>query len=376
VRVGNAAGTDSTFLYYLEYQAYGVTLRYEIGNRADLIDRFPGGGEMFGNVRTFPQTYDDKNFDGLYMGSAEELYGTSESLGARLERGLRELGIEDLPAWMKADRQVMTILLEGSKEGWSPGRILTSMSGTQAFKNRFPYLDKIQEQLGGTGTLDDAVTEWLRIETKIRDDLRKYRGPDTDLSSEYIAGIIGSGWTETEVSRVLEGEFRMKQNPGAFENLNEILAYQGMDPVDPAQFLDIISGRAPAETIGTINDAIRMTALEQQGIDIAPSLAAALGEDGELDLIPADELAVYATEAAQNLLRNRMDLAGERYGLSRDDVVKAAFGEERSTQVDELLLRLARERQMQSRLAAPVGNASTGYIDQLNRLRLQGMGGL
>ena len=363
IQVTNPAGSDADSLWILEYEYAGVRMQWEIGDTAEFRERFPSGANAFPAYETMGQRAFD-NRDGLNMGFADEIYGATESLGSIIERGVREAGWEDIPGWMRNDPATLAVLFQGVNEGWSEGRILNTMRQTEGFKQRFPWIDTIEEQIGG-GNLQDVIDVGVQAEQDIRQAIRRYRGPDADTSNEYIAQVIEQGWTPGEAAEVLEGEFRLRTQPEALNNLNEILAFKGIEPVGEDVFLELVTGRAAPDVVETVNDALRSAALEAEGIDLAPSLADALGDGQSLDLLDSATLAPGAQEAARNIFRVGLEVDAEKFGIDRRSIISAAFGEGPTQEVNARLAQFARERQA---AAAGLGGFST-FQDQRGRLR-------
>ena len=83
-------------------------------------------------------------------------------------------------------------------------------------------------------------------------------------------------------------------------------------------------------------------------------------------------LSAKANAVARNVLRFGLELDAGKFGLSREDVLSAAFDDERSAAVDELLEKFGRERAA----AAQGTGGGQSFVDGEGRLRVQGLQGL
>jgi hypothetical protein len=375
IRVRNATGTDAPWTFFIAYTVYGVTMTYEVGDTAELTRLF-GGTDEFDSVRTF---YDAGRFnrqDWLSMGMIGEQLGATEGIQAQIQRGVQQMGYEDLPRWMRTSTEVMTILFNGVREGWSEGRILRDLSGTAAFTQRFSGLNALQGMMGGA-SLAEVMDTYLARETAIREMLVTYRGANTNLTNQYLGQIISSGWAPTEVQEMLRAEQLLQGDSGqlALTDLNRILRASGMDTVGPRQFLELMRGNAAPQVFEAINDTLRAQALREQGLEISPELAASLGEGVAFSVASASQLGQFST-AAQNaayaIISNKLELEAGKFGISRDEIIQAAFGEGYSQEVEIKLQKFARERQN----AAEGYGAATGYQSNKGRLVIAGLEGL
>lgn len=374
VRVTDPAGSDAEVLNFLVFDAFGVSVAYEIGDNATLQDTF--GSFTFENVITVGQAgFDEAGI--LEIGFIDEIIGQDESIGSLLERELRLLGFEDIPAWIRGDTEAMSILMVAAREGWSPGRTSNELSETDAFNTRFPSFAALQEQLGGNVGVLDTIDTYVNLETSYRAMLRRFRGPTTDTSNEYLAQLIEIGWDPNEVQPVLQAERTLRDNPNALDELNQLMAFNGLDAVDEIGFIDIMEGNAPFDVFEVLNDAFRAEALARQGIDIDTAFASSLGSGTSTDVVSPEAFAPIAQQIASTVARNFPALQNQLFGLERDDIVAAMFNEtsptgRSSSEISEILLRLQREAQAS---AGGLGSG-TGFIDQNDRLRIQGLGGL
>jgi len=312
----------------------------------------------------------------VLAGPIDEIANSTESLQSQRERDIRALGLEgQLPDW--ADQEVKNIIALATRENWSQSRMMQMLSSTSAFRARFSGLDAMMEREGITD-YSIGVSQYLGEESAIESALRGSRGPNTDASNEYVGSLIAGGWQVPQIQELLDAERDLRDNPDALANINEILAFQGFDPLNPEDFIDVIvDGRRlttdpdyrPGDLFEAINEGLVVHSLLQQGLDIAPELAMDLTDEAG-GILETGAFSQMAQASALNIMRNARELDLGRMGLSEDDVIKAAFGKGASAEVQDILERFGRERG-----AAAQGFAGvSSFFDQFGRLRVQGIG--
>lgn len=370
IRVRNPEGSDAESLYFVRYRAFGVDVVFEIGDQ----DRL---NELFGNTGFFDrtETMTQREFDNggyLNYGLIDEQLGTTETIQSQMERGMREFGLEDIPQWMRDDREAMFIAMSGAREGWSSGRIALELSRTAGFRSRYSAYDAIARSTGSDSVLEN-VAEYERVEGEIRTALRAYRGPDTDTSFDYIGRLMRTGWSSSEVATTLEADRRLRNDPSALDALNNLLIFHGGEALGHDQVLDLMRGAAAPETFGMVNDALRQAALSAEGIQVSEAFAASLGSDEEMGLLSEESVTSAAQNAARNILRFRLELAAGKFGITHEDIIGVAFGEgEASGEIVSRLEQFARE---QAAAAQGFGGIEA-YTDAQGRLRLPSLSGL
>jgi len=377
IRITDPSGTDAGELFLLVGDVFGVNLAYEIGDRAALDEQF-GGITNFESFETFTQAQFDES-DTLLVGTTDEL--GPESLQAQFERDIRSLGLESPPAWLIADREAMTVFVTAVNEGWSTERTNNALSGTQAFKDRFIGLDVVMNQLG-TSSITEGIAEFTRREDQIRQSLLASRGPSTDVSQETVTSLIASGWQPAEIEELLGLEKRVRDNPAAMDNINQILVFQGFDPLDPDDFVQFLQDQdalsldpsfTPSDIFESINDALRFQALLTEGIEVDLGFATELGTGVSEGIASIDQFSRQAQLAAGFIAANQAELNFEKLGLSREDIIAAQFGEVPEggrpvSEVNQILEQFARERSK----AAQGFSGGQSFIDASGRLRTQG----
>jgi len=328
------------------------------------------------------------DFDGsdiLLIGSDDEVIGSTQSLQELFDRDMRAAGLENPPQWLIDDKTAFAKYVAAVNEGWSSEAMWNALSSTKAFKTRFDGLDVVMGQMG-TDSLVAGTAEYTRRETEIRSALLSSRGPGADTSRGYVSSLIASGWAPAEVGALLSLEKRIKDNPAALDNINQILTFQGLDPLSADDFVSFLQDQdamtvdpsfAPGEVFEAVNDALRFQALVDEGVDISTEFATELGTGSSEAIGSIAAYSERARIAAIEVARNSNELDINKYGLERDDIIAATFGEESPTgkatsEVNELLEKMGRERAK----AATGFSSASSYIDALGRIRVQGMSNL
>ncbi len=377
IRVTNPTGSDAPAIFYAVSTVFGVEVAYEIGDRARVTELF-GSTDSFGEVTTQTQTQFD-NSEALTVGSVDEILGATGSLQAQFERDMRAAGLENPPAWMQADKKAMATFITAANERWSAERTWGTMSTLDSFKDRFAGLDLVMQQLGSTSFID-GITEYTGREAEIRSFLIGTRGPGTDTSPDYVKNLVGSGWQPAEVGELLSLEKRVKANPGALDNINQILDFQGQQTLAPDDFVSFLrdqdlvaTGGVPSDMFEGINDALRFQALLTEGLEVDLDFATALGT-GTSDAIASEEsFSRQAQLAAGFIAANSAELDFDKLGLSREDIISATFGEANEggktvSEVNSILEQFSRERSK----AAQGFAGSQSFIGSDGRLQTQG----
>ena len=372
VAVRDPTGSDAGRVFYLTGKVFGVLMSFEVGSLNDLKALFEGMdiGEVFSQFGVSTMTQAAFEQGHVVMGLVDEILGSRESLQSRVERDIHALGVESLPEWIRNSQKAVTLMAVGAKEGWSANETWAQLAKTSAFKQRFgKSFGSIAEQMG----VDDPLTvvnEILQQEASIRASIREYRGPGAEDSTGYLQRLLGRGWSAGEVDSLLSAEKRLREAPGALRNLNQILRFQGGRELRAADLTRLMTGNAPAEVSELVSDALRRAALSAEGIKISARFASALGSGEGSDL--GTDFAAGAQSAARAILDFGLELDAGKYGLKRNDIIRAAFGEGATEDVKAALEKFSRER---SQAAQGLGGRG-GYVGAEGELRVQGLGGL
>ena len=368
IKVNAAAGPR----YYVEYTTFGTVLRHEVGDQEafDDLSHIEWEATLTMSENAFAGR------EGMDVGLIDERFGIDESYTATITRDLRVFAKEDLPAWQRNSPEVMTILMNAANEGFSEGCTLGLVAETDAFNVQFPQFAQVRGIHTPGASLTEAFDFYVEARDQIRDSIRAFRGIEADVSDVAIGGIMALGWDPPEIEEVLRGEAVFRQMPGATDQINNILKFQGSDQtITDENFLDFIlegeTDRTPMDLQEMINDAIRAQSFAAQGIDLSPALAEALGTGEAFETIDANAFGQIAQETAENIFRFRLELDAEREGITRDDLIRAAVNGTASAKVNQTLAKFARRRNIEK-----TGFATSAQQTGQGRLRILPTSGL
>jgi hypothetical protein len=376
VGVDSPAGSDAARLYYVVYEYEGVEYAFEVGAEARMGELF-GTGWATSGVFSGVTFTGQGGFDGagyVNAGMVDEVVGADQSFQAMIEVSLRAAGLEDLPAWIKDDPRAMQLVAEATVDDWSSGRLWVALSDTDGFKTRFSAMDRY---LQAGMTVEQAVNEYVSDEQAIRSVVRRYLPPGTEVTTDYLGQVLARGWTPNQANMVLGAVETLKRRPEALAQANMILLASGLEPIDETGLLNVITGGAPDAVVEAFNTAAAGQALVAAGVgDLDTNLLLAVVNDTST-LRTAEDYKRLAQDLAVGLIRNQRELNVEQMGLTRDDLIAAAFGESNPGgktlgETINLMARLERERQV----AAQGDPGITGFVDDRDRLRFQGLKGL
>lgn len=371
VRVRDPEGSDAAELYFLTYEWNGVTLTYEVGDLARVEELF-GGVDAFDTVQTYESQarFDHAGF--VAAGSADQLYGSTESIESQFERETAALGLEDLPEWMKDDPAALALVATATAQRWSSGRLWTELAETEGFQARFG--DVIAQYQEGGETVQAAVEAIVADEQTLRSAIRRFQPAGAEVTNEYLHQVMAQGWTGAAAAAVLEVAASMRANPDGLARANQILEASGLETLDEVGFMNAMAGTGPAEVMEALNTAQADRALREAGLEDVDTELLMQVVDTSDRLVTADSYRQLAQQLSFNLMANIREVDTERLGLSREDVIAAAFGEESPTgrsagEVMNLLARFERDRQ-----AASSGfGAGQAFLDDQGRLRIRGL---
>lgn len=378
VRIKNPEGSDASFLWYVVYQWRGVELAYEIGDPHDFRDLF-GTWDINSvgmDITTLRQgAFDDQGF--VLAGSADEIVGTDESIGSRIEREVRALGLEDLPGWLAGSPDALALVAEAASQEWSSGRLWKELSTTATFQDRWGGV--LDQYLGQNATIAEAVRQIERDEQALTAAIRPFLAGADAPSTEFLHGLLTEGWTPGFVAQVLEQAEVLRRDPDSLAVSNFILEQSGLETLDEVGFLNALNGYGPQETVEALNTATAARALEEAGIDLDNNDVRLIMDlvDTSDRLLTSDSWRNLAQELSLNLIRFNREIDAEKLGGVREDLVAAAFGRESPTgkssgEVLSLLARFERDR----RAASQGFDQTSGFQDAEGRLRIQGISGL
>ena len=374
VRIRDPKGSDAGFLYFLVYDWNGLELVYEIGDQERFEELF-GTTEHFADFTTVDQvTFDNAGYTSV--GAADQLYGAEESVGSQIERDIRELGLEDLPAWLRDSPEALAILAQAATQEWSQGRLWKELSGTQAFTDRFGDIIGVYTDRGQT--IGEAVGNIVADEAAFGKMLREFTLPEgIEISNAYIHNIIKNGWTVQSAGTVLGAAEVLRGDEDSLARANAIMAFAGLPLLSEVDFINALQGHGPLEVIEALNTASAGVALQNAGLgDVDIELLTSIVDTSDR-ILTVSSFQTLAQQLAFNVIRFGEEIDFTKLGITRDDLIAAAFGEsapggQTPGEVLNLLARFERDRQAASR-----GFEDTSaFLDTEGRLRIQGLGGL
>jgi len=227
VIVDNPEGSDETRLYFVVYQWRGVDLVFEVGGPERFVELFgPTAEDFFTDISVMSQVKFDAQIQFTFAGSIDQELGATESIGSRIERETRTLGLEDLPPWLSSSPAALALVAEATTQGWSIGRLWTELSKTQTFGDRFG--GAIDIYLQGEQTIGAAVDALVNDENSLQAALRSFQPTDFTVTTEFLQGLLINGWTSEAVSQVLEQAATFRSDPGVMAQANAILEASGL----------------------------------------------------------------------------------------------------------------------------------------------------
>lgn len=377
--VTNDPTSEEAIEYYLVYDVYGVKLTYRVGGQS----RF---NELFGaSAATSFLSYQQINAnstqfeDFIQVGSVDEITGAEEGLQTTIEREIRIAMGEDLPPWVRGSKEALTVFVQGTLDEWSPERINLELSKTTAFQDRYPAFQAYRDRFGSDANIGAIMDVIHTEERNLAQNLLKWRGPNTDVSTQRLQNYLSRGWTAQEINKVLKTERYVRDNPGSWQTLDAIMQAQGLVGIGSAEdIVRLALGQAPLEVYEGINDFARQQALAEAGIGISAADAAALGPgdaDGEVQDVAAFRKS--AQLAAQELLVSDREFAVRKFGITKRDLLAAAFGDQGLSDKPAAEIAQRIEQWQREREAASGGyEASQAFLDSRGRLNVQGLSDL
>jgi hypothetical protein len=388
---------DGSLQYHVVYEWEGLRFSYSIGDQEALASLFPDADRVFGGRFTVNQQQ-WSGLDTLALGGIDERLGDPTPIARELNEALRTFGFESMPDWLRNDRQAMQILAQGALEGFSAGRIMQDLSQTTGFRERFGAWEWAMTQSGGDALA--AMQLYTQRESSLKNALSRFRGPSANLDNAYLADLLQIGWTVEAMTPILAAEEQLRADPAVFHDINRLLAAEGLNQIGPVgaiallasqnqtaeqaaetlasiDLTELLGGNSPSQVFDLINDAMTLSALEDQGfvgLDLAFVRQLRTETGGILTKEGVDR---FAQTAAINVLRFGPDIDFGRYGLDENDVISAAASRaapsgKTSAEVNEIMGRILRERQQ----AAQGFDAFSGFVNESGRLQIRGLEGL
>lgn len=246
-----------------------------------------------------------------------------------------------------AKKQVKKVA--GSVQGTvSQNDLLFYMARDKKFKKMFPGIGVLIAKRGdGITTVSGAVAEWRLFKEELDQALRQ-TGATYDLTDQAVGNILKSGMAADEFVFRLARLQTLQANPGSIAAFNEVLAAEGMGPLDQNALEGFITGTAPP----ALTNLLEAAALRELGFstEAARALAKGVGLEGE-------EVSFAAVPDALAAIKGPIEQELIQAGVDPEDVLLAAtaatLGEgaltgeyaERARKAKETLEQMHRNRQ-------------------------------
>jgi len=255
-----------------------------------------------------------------FSGNIGEVAGTGSFENA-VNRSVALALDGDMPAWMKDSSEIWDVLYVAEAEGKSDDWVLGQIRNTNAFQQRFIGIEHF-EKLGLS--LGDAVGAYTEYESKLKQVSLRYTGFPDIVTPSVVGDLAARGHSIEDVNFVFDIFDRMDQNAASFENFNEILASQGMQPLGLQEQFSFLAGQAPPELYKVWEQNSILTAAEQaqiKGFGVAEALQVARNTPGLTSEAQAFE---GMSQAAKYILQFRRELNLGR--LEQDDLIDLSLG--------------------------------------------------
>lgn len=259
---------------------------------------------------------------GMYFsGNIGEVAGTGSFENA-VNRSVALALDGDQPAWMKNSPEIWDVLYVAEAEGKSQEWIYGQIENTQAFQNRFPGIQHFKK-IGLT--LSESVQAFTEYETGLKQLAARYPNAGLDSVTPQIVGeLAGRGHALEDAKFVFDIFDRMNQNEASFQNFNEILRSQGMQPLGQSDMFKFMAGQAPPELYKVWEQNSILTAAEQaniQGFGVKEALEVARNTPG---LTSEQQAFEGMSQAAKTILQFRREVNLGR--LDQDDLIDLSLG--------------------------------------------------
>jgi hypothetical protein len=306
--------------WYASYQLPNSTLRIFYEATGKQLDAIFGA-----NMR--PTDYTNRTFANLtnrqtFSGGIGEVQ-VGGSFESHVKRVIA-LALDDgeLPDWAKQDAAVEGLLYVMVTEDKSAEWFIEKAAKLDSFKARFPHLQKL---IGQGLSTTEAVSSFLEFEAGVKKTFAQYgRKPDA-VDPNLIGKMLVRGHSLDDVNFVFSGFETLRQNKGAFQAFNQVLAARGLDPLGKRDQLDFLAGRSPVAMYRIWEEASFNRAAQDAGLDIGVRAAMRLARRTE-GMSTYDQALEGLQNAASSILRYRADLALERYDLDQDDLIDISLG--------------------------------------------------
>lgn len=282
---------------------------------------------------------------------------------AALEAGVRD---PNRLSRIYEDKRVQQLLALAAEGDWHPDRLQAEIRDTDAYHAAYPGIDKILAK----GSADPEA-EWRQYYNSVEESLRAL-GYDPDEFGSYdsrVGEMLDKGITADEFNTMAPTFVRARQSPEFAAALNQWVQRDLGSELTFEDWFDILEGTTTPEM-----DAVVERATLQFQADLATTSLSAdqISRLAELTQLSEQQMTL-AFSTAEEALLSVGDTDLERYGLSQQQLVNAAFGVDTdgvsATDINRRARKAATELGIQD-------DAKTGFFlgfDRLSRPVRQGL---
>ena len=317
------AGQDT---YMHVYNIKGGVQVYYLATKATLdsiygVDGLPPNAQL-ANYESFKQGK-------FYAGMMNEVLGKTDNYASIVERALLggSTGDLELPSWVTDNEELMGIFYVAISEKKDTSWMIKSMAKTQAFKERFPKIDKLISIVGDAVT---AVQSFVEMEQRVDELNNRYglRGtPEAEDATKLVSVMIDKGYTVDDLEETYKIFDLAGKHSTTLNAFQSVLTEKGFnfDLSNNADMVAFFKGTAPTE----IYDLYEASSILEQsarftiGLDAEKAIELAMNTPGQIE---TRELNTALQQAAMAISRYREEINLQKYGLNSDDIINAALG--------------------------------------------------
>lgn len=315
----------STGYYYASYGLPGSDreLVFE-ATQEDMVGLFPNGNfpptTSVTNLRVLLEqpniTYGGALYDMEGTGNFEDLYNRTIALS--LDEGR-------LPDWAVQSPEVLDLLFVAVSEEKSDEWLLNQIATTAAFETRFPGLNALRAELGGS--VEDSVAAFLELERGVMTLEERFGGTRSSITPDIVGQLLTGGYNLSDIELSYQTFERYENNREALTAFNEILVANGAAALTEDEMFEFLEGNAPMEIYDLYEAASFREAATAEGLGagLDPFYALELAQD-TLGMVSLSDIRKDLQQAARQALRMRADIDLERYGVGLEDLVDLSLG--------------------------------------------------
>lgn len=261
-------------------------------------------------------TYGGDVFDMEGEGSFEDHYNRIIALS--LDEGR-------LPDWAVASPEVMDILFTAASEDKSDDWVLNQIATTAAFETRFPGLNALRDELGGS--VEDSVASFLELEMGVKTLEARFGGNMASVTPDTVGALLTHGYNLSDIELSYQVFERYEANQDALLAFNEVLVANGAPAMSEDEMFEFLEGTAPMEIYDLYEAASFREGATAEGVGeyLDPAYALQLAEDTP-GMVQLSEIRRQLQQSARQILLMRADLDLDRYGVDHEDLVDLSLG--------------------------------------------------